>query len=87
MSKNVNQIIEAAIAKPTAEAVKEAVNNLLGESFANGDEVACVDDDLTVGGFVGKAKVVSQGVNGGMIEVELPSGIKVFTQSSLLLKV
>jgi hypothetical protein len=87
MNNKINQVIEAAIQKPRAQAVKEAMSKLLGESFKAGEEVAVVDDDLTVGGYVGKAKVVSQGVDGGMVEVEWPDGTRVFTQSSLLLKV
>lgn len=85
----INSIIEAAIKHPVKEAVRQATNQLLGESDIKvGDDVALVDEDVTVGGFVGKAKVTKIADNSsGQVEVELPNGTKVFTQQALLLKV
>jgi preprotein translocase subunit YajC len=85
----INSIIEAAIKHPVKEAVRQATNQLLGESDIKvGDEVAVVDELTTMGGFVGKGKVKSIESNlSGQVLIELPNGTQVHTQQSLLMKV
>ena len=82
----INSIIESAIKQPTAQAVRQATNQLLGESDLKvGQEVAVVDELTTVGGFVGKAKVKSiEGNLSGQVTITLPNGTEVLTQQSLL---
>jgi hypothetical protein len=87
---DINKVIEAAILKPRAQAIKEAVNRLLGESVKAGDTVAVIDDEsATVSGFIGKGTVKGFGENpdGGYADVELANGTVVKCQRSLLVPV
>jgi hypothetical protein len=85
MNDKINQVIEAAIQKPRAQAVHEAVNKLLGENVKAGDTVAVIDDEsATVSGFIGKGKVKGfENKDSAYAEVELPNGTVVRCQRSL----
>lgn len=88
MNKNIDGVIEAAIKKPTKEAITEAVNTLLGENVKVGDTVAVVDDEsATVSGFIGKGKVKTIPAESAFAEVEMPNGNVVMCQRSLLVPV
>jgi hypothetical protein len=89
MNDKINQVIETAILKPRKEAVKEAVNKLLGESVKAGDTVAVIDDEsATVSGFIGQGKVKGfENPDSAFAEVELPNGTVVRCQRSLLVPV
>lgn len=73
----------------TPEAIAEAVNKLLAEDteIKVGDTVAVVDEDLAIGGFVGKARVTGFSENKQWAELELPNGSKSRVQTTLLYRV
>lgn len=86
--KNLTNIINESLQskKPEAEAIQEAVNQLLGEDISSGDTVAIIDDPTyPYQGVEGKCKGPSA-KGSGFVDVEMPDGVTVPMQSSLLLK-
>ena len=84
-----NAIIEAALAKPGNQGIKEAVNQLLSEDIAVGTKVCIIDDRSTVGGYAGAKGTVRGGTNteSGFVNVELEGGTTIPCLSSLLIPV
>jgi hypothetical protein len=86
MSKTVETIIQEALTSPARDAVQGAVNQLLGEDISSGDTVAIIDDPTyPYQGVEGKCKGPSC-KGSGFVDVEMPDGVVVPMQSSLLLK-
>jgi hypothetical protein len=86
MSKTVDTIIQEALTSPARDAVQGAVNQLLGEDISSGDTVAIIDDPTyPYQGVEGKCKGPSA-KGSGFVDVEMPDGVTVPMQSSLLLK-
>lgn len=87
--KNLNQIINEALAKPGNAGVLEAVNKLLGEDISSGTKVAIVDDDGTTGyaGAKGTVRSTTNNKGSGYVDVELEGGVVVPCQVSLLIPV
>ena len=83
----INKIVEAAIQKPTKQAVAEATTKLLSEDIKVGQDVVSVDPETIVGGYVGKGKVRKLDTSNGFAEVEFPGGTTVQAQTSLLVPV
>ena len=84
--KTVETIISEALSSPAKDAVQGAVNQLLGEDISSGDTVAIIDDPTyPYQGVEGKCKGPSQ-KGSGFVDVEMPDGVVVPMQSSLLLK-
>jgi hypothetical protein len=86
--KSVENIIQEALTSPAreADAVQGAVNQLLGEDIGSGDTVAIIDDPTyPYQGVEGKCKGPSA-KGSGFVDVEMPDGVTVPMQSSLLLK-
>lgn len=83
-----SELIEKAIGNcnGTKKSIDEAVNVILMEDahVKIGDTVASVDDDLSMGGFVGKGRIVGFSENKSWAEVEAPNGTKFQCQTSLL---
>lgn len=82
------EAIDQIVAKcdGSAKSIKEAVGALLMEEteISVGDTVAAVDDDLTIGGFVGKGKVKGFSETKQWADIELPDGSVTQAQTSLL---
>lgn len=88
--KNIEQVIREAIQqvdlrKPSS--VTEAANRILSEDMdvSQGETVAIIDDPTYAQPGI-KAKVIGPSAKGsGFVDVELPNGVKLPVQSSLLL--
>jgi hypothetical protein len=86
--KTIENIITETLNSPAKgdEAIQSAVNQLLGEDINSGDTVAIIDDPTyPYQGVEGKAKGPSA-KGSGFIDVEMPDGVVVPMQASLLLK-
>lgn len=86
--KSVETIISETLNSPARgdEAIRGAVNQLLGEDISSGDTVAIIDDPTyPYQGVEGKCKGPSA-KGSGFVDVEMPDGVTVPMQSSLLLK-
>jgi hypothetical protein len=86
--KTVETIIQETLNSPARgdDAIRGAVNQLLGEDINSGDTVAIIDDPTyPYQGVEGKCKGPSA-KGSGFVDVEMPDGTTVPMQSSLLLK-
>ena len=86
--KTVETIIQETLNSPASgdAAIQGAVNQLLGEDISSGDTVAIIDDPTyPYQGVEGKCKGPSQ-KGSGFVDVEMPDGVILPMQSSLLLK-
>jgi hypothetical protein len=91
--KNIdNKRIEEAVAKVDLrkpDSIKEAANTILTEEmYVNAGETVGIIDDPTYAQPGLKARVIGPSHKGsGWVDVELPNGVKMPMQSSLLLKI
>lgn len=91
--KNIDdKTIESAVAKVDLrkpETIKEAANAILTEDlYVNAGETVGIIDDPTYAQPGIKARVIGPSHKGsGFVDVELPNGVKMPVQSSLLLKI
>lgn len=83
-----SEVIERIVARcdGTEKAVQEAVARILMEEtpIGVGDTVAVTDEDVNVGGFIGKGIVRGFSENKIWADVELPSGMKTKVQTNTL---
>ena len=86
--KNIDATIREAVAQANAgkpNSIREAANTILSEDVNAGDNVAIIDDPTYAQPGV-KARVIGPSAKGsGFVDVELPNGMKLPVQSSLLI--